>query len=298
MCFLKKIFAKQEVKTQNETKPKNEERVENQEKIQATVEMFYERLKNTSQKPITYFTLEKDKPALFDCKIGGAYYIPEHETLPIDQIEKSPLYLLAQINFSQFKAPEGFPTSGLLQIFISGDDDLYGCDFDDPRSQKRWAIRYYESIPNQPVSNRIFQPKAHKETMLPFPLDCEYRLQPHEHFQTITINDYRFKDYFTQSCQDLLKEDQHTIFDLDDVIYDNLCDRLETFASQIGGYPCFTQYDPREYMKDNPCDILLFQLDTVEDIMWGDSGVANFFISEQDLKNKDFTNVVYNWDCM
>ena len=86
MGFLKKIFAKQEVKTQNETKPKNEERVENQEKIQATVEMFYERLKNTSQKPITYFTLEKDKPALFDCKIGGAYYIPEHETLPIDQI--------------------------------------------------------------------------------------------------------------------------------------------------------------------------------------------------------------------
>ena len=47
MGFLKKIFAKQEVKTQNETKPKNEERVENQEKIQATVEMFYERLKNT-----------------------------------------------------------------------------------------------------------------------------------------------------------------------------------------------------------------------------------------------------------
>lgn len=59
MGFLKKIFAKQEVKTQNETKPKNEDRVENQEKIQATVEMFYERLKNTSQKPITYFTLEK-----------------------------------------------------------------------------------------------------------------------------------------------------------------------------------------------------------------------------------------------
>ena len=53
MGFLKKILAKQEVKTQNETKPKNEERVENQEKIQATVEMFYELLKNKSQKQIT-----------------------------------------------------------------------------------------------------------------------------------------------------------------------------------------------------------------------------------------------------
>lgn len=59
MGFLKKIFAKQEVKTQNETKPKNEERVENQEKIQATVEMFYERLKNTSQNRLLTLLLKK-----------------------------------------------------------------------------------------------------------------------------------------------------------------------------------------------------------------------------------------------
>ena len=44
-------------------------------------------------------------------------------------------------------------------------------------------------------------------------------------------------------------------------------------------------------------NILLFQLDTVEDIMWGDSGVGNFFIREEDLKNRDFTRVLYNWDC-
>lgn len=43
--------------------------------------------------------------------------------------------------------------------------------------------------------------------------------------------------------------------------------------------------------------MLLFQLDTVEDIMWGDSGVANFFISRDALKNKDFSKVYYNWDC-
>ncbi|MDE5859478.1 MAG: DUF1963 domain-containing protein, partial [Oscillospiraceae bacterium] len=32
-------------------------------------------------------------------------------------------------------------------------------------------------------------------------------------------------------------------------------------------------------------------------IMWGDMGVANFFISENDLKNLDFSKVAYNWDC-
>ena len=33
------------------------------------------------------------------------------------------------------------------------------------------------------------------------------------------------------------------------------------------------------------------------EIMWGDSGVGNFFISEEDLKNLNFENVLYNWDC-
>ncbi len=33
------------------------------------------------------------------------------------------------------------------------------------------------------------------------------------------------------------------------------------------------------------------------EIMWGDSGVGNFFISEENLKNLNFDDVLYNWDC-
>ncbi|WP_140916353.1 DUF1963 domain-containing protein, partial [Listeria monocytogenes] len=50
-------------------------------------------------------------------------------------------------------------------------------------------------------------------------------------------------------------------------------------------------------------DTLLFQLAS-EDfdesrmaIMWGDCGVGNFFINKQDLINRDFSNIMYNWDC-
>ena len=45
-------------------------------------------------------------------------------------------------------------------------------------------------------------------------------------------------------------------------------------------------------------DILLLQIDTDDslNIMWGDSGVANFFIKKEDLLNLDFSNVIYNWD--
>ncbi len=66
----------------------------------------------------------------------------------------------------------------------------------------------------------------------------------------------------------------------------------------MSGYPTFTQTDPRFYSKnENIPDVLLFQLDSVRDIMWGDCGVANFFITLEDLKKKDFSNVWYNWDC-
>ena len=32
-------------------------------------------------------------------------------------------------------------------------------------------------------------------------------------------------------------------------------------------------------------------------ILWGDCGVANFFISRTDLEKLDFSRVLYNWDC-
>lgn len=72
---------------------------------------------------------------------------------------------------------------------------------------------------------------------------------------------------------------------------------------QLGGYPYFTQEDPRNGTEYEDLDVLLFQLDTdggkeVGDlVMWGDSGVCNFFISREALKRRDFSRVCYNWDC-
>jgi uncharacterized protein YwqG len=75
---------------------------------------------------------------------------------------------------------------------------------------------------------------------------------------------------------------------------------------KIGGYPYFTQDDVRKCssnsdQKQKP-DILLFQMDTdcneTVDIMWGDSGVGNFFIDESALRELDFSKVLYNWDCL
>ena len=71
------------------------------------------------------------------------------------------------------------------------------------------------------------------------------------------------------------------------------------------GWPSFTQEDPRE--PGGPLEefgTLLLQIDSVYneeereyDVLWGDCGVANFFIRREDLENCDFSRVLYNWDC-
>ena len=55
-----------------------------------------------------------------------------------------PLYLLAQLNFSQLPQLRGFPAQGLLQFFIDGKDTLYGADYDNPQSQRSWRVRYLQ----------------------------------------------------------------------------------------------------------------------------------------------------------
>ena len=67
---------------------------------------------------------------------------------------------------------------------------------------------------------------------------------------------------------------------------------------KIGGYAYFTQSDPRDEKAEYLDMILLLQIDSQDNaILWGDVGVGNFFIHPDDLKRKDFSKVLYNWDC-
>ncbi|MEG0160378.1 MAG: YwqG family protein, partial [Carnobacterium sp.] len=72
--------------------------------------------------------------------------------------------------------------------------------------------------------------------------------------------------------------------------------------NSIGGYPSFTQTDPRIRMPEFKDDQLLFQLSSTDygndvQVIWGDSGIGNFFIHPTDLVNQDFSKTWYNWDC-
>ena len=38
-------------------------------------------------------------------------------------------------------------------------------------------------------------------------------------------------------------------------------------------------------------------MDSDDGILWGDAGVGNFFIDLEKLKQRDFSDVFYTWDC-
>ncbi|MDN3639108.1 DUF1963 domain-containing protein [Simiduia curdlanivorans] len=228
-------------------------------------------------------------------KFGGKPYWPRESAFPLDKDAK-PLNFIAQINFSELPTGlDGWPERGLLQFFI-GNDDLYGLEFLDEtntldnylNSKRNFAVIYH---PEVDASVTVFEPP------LSVPLDED--LSPYSGESAISFAlvsdlpspmDYRF-DAIAQPFGPLGEE-------LEAYAYDAL---IKSPDHKMGGYASFTQEDPRGYYAPDGNWLLLFQMDTDAnekiDIMWGDVGIGNFFIQEADLRNLNFNQVWYNWDC-
>lgn len=190
-------------------------------------------------------------------KLGGKYYWTDENGL-------EGYIFLAQINFSELPANDIFPKTGLLQFFVL-DDDCYGLFADG----KGFRVIYHQNLDNgyevyrQPENTPLYN----ENIGLSFTLSEEY----------LTASDYRMEDFV-------------------DDMEDDIWEAFDGSGSKLLGYPYFTQFDPRERVNQT-YDRLLFQLDTNKYLMWGDSGVANFFINSEKLANMDFSDILYNWDC-
>lgn len=204
--------------------------------------------------------------------------------------------------------------------FWAINDDLTGCNFDNNTEQKDFRICYYETVDPTVTEEEV---AAKEGNNLPceedfFPIEGCFGLKFEQTTDRMSMSDYRFWEkieqlmrecYPEQAEQLLADEDAKEAFEeeLEEYLWDQ--DELDETPDwlpdapghKIGGYPCFTQEDPRNIPKEDDHDILLLQIDTdnigEREIMWGDSGVANFFISRENLKQRNFQDVIYTWDC-
>lgn len=246
-------------------------------------------------------------------KIGGIGYLPIGESYPTNA--GKPLVMLAQLNFEQIsqstdtaKLPHRLPQKGILQIYIDSQDDCYGQNFDDKLPNDLYQVRFWQdtTLPiNTDELNQISeQLKALDIDILPFDFENQYPMQFTLDTQSCHISCCEY-NHFSQKIDELKDCDIWDYLE-ENLQVDNPYEYVEIYdklanssGHKIFGYPEFTQDDPRGYEKRLQEHILLLQIDTDgdNDIMWGDCGVANFFIHPDDLKNEDFSKLIYNWDC-
>jgi len=208
-----------------------------------------------------------------DSKIEGIPYIPKGRKIPTNSKGQQFMFL-AQINCENLKGLEDFPQEGILQFWILG-EDLLGLDFDDYTNRDGFDVIYYEKIEDY-----------HSE------VEFKKMYNPYrENSGNLEIANKPCKMNFS------LKSSEKETFDYKvEGIFESNSDG-ENGGTKCNGFPFFTQFEPRDEEQMKKYDTLLFQIDSGGEIMIGDCGVMNFFINREKLKNKDFSDVFYNWDC-
>lgn len=264
-------------------------------------------------RPVVRFTLETGEPGIFESKVGGTPYLPRGEAWPLDG-KGNPMDLLAQVDCAALAGLPDFPYEGLLQFFLAR-DDVYGIDFDDAVSQTGFRVAYRQTVDRTVTAEEVRgkrPPTAEddEESYSPVMQPCRMVFFPAE-TQGMTENDYRFDRLFLEKWNARRSDAPlRRLWDFWKRIPEE--ERDYTLFTQpgwetggghhLGGWPFFTQDDPRYQEKYRGFDVLLFQLDSDfaqrrDRVMWGDAGVGNFFINRENLKARDFSQVLYNWDC-
>ena len=241
-------------------------------------------------------------------KVGGVFYLPKLATIPTNS-KGEQLMFLAQINCEELPENSIYPAKGIMQFWIFGGDYDMGNNYDNPCSDENKRVIYYPSIEehyNLEELAAMYKPKENEdgELITPIctdePLSMSFQLEK----QWRLASDFRFEEAFIEKWNTHFPDKKIEEFwqldeDLSEIVYEML-DVKE--YSQIGGYGYFTQTDPRMYESLSDYTEILFQLDSYDEgdeykVLWGDCGVGNFFATKEQLKNLDFANCLYNWDC-
>lgn len=232
-------------------------------------------------------------------KYCGLPYLPKDAVYP-HGTDGKPLALLAQINFAETPQLEGYPTSGILQFFIAG-DFAWGLAYSDPydaaeqfrlqQQQTNFRVIYYpEVIQDLDRLNTSIDLPEFENLPIERPCLLEFSLRE----ELVGVEDYRFPKVFETNFynfyRSLSKQERDEISEFA---------AMKSEANKIGGYAAFTQEDIRFLAPPDENWLLLLQITMADhaEIMWGDSGIGNFFIEEKALQALDFSQVLYNWDC-
>ena len=273
---------------------------------QAQIEEFVLNLKGVTQREVIRIKLSlADELAVTDSKVGGMPYIPKGGALP-RSAEGKPLFMLAQINCEQLPENNLYPKKGLLQFWIADTEDpLYGLDYDDPCSNDFKRVLYFSTIGETLPIDDFISDYTFDDNHLPFNSKKQFALHFKKDTESISLEERAATQLFFEKWNEAFSTQITTIDEFFEEVPNDICEEInasllkEPTGHKIGGYPYFIQVDPRE--ENDPHTLLLLQIDIDnvggEEICWGnEGGVANFFISPEDMANCRFDDVLFHWE--
>lgn len=220
------------------------------------------------------------------CRLGGPVWIAEGQEWPVDT-SGQPFDFVAQLDFAHLPAVDGFPDTGVLQLFTQR-DDLMGVDFDHPDRSVIHLIWHADGLP----AGSLVAPPPQDEPTGPLTdivRDDGLALVATPALHQPPANDFRVE----RLLQGL--GNRPNFGSLDDWIHSP--EREESMVHHVGGHPAFTQSDFRRPCHLDDYDRVLLRLTSDDHVFWGDMGEAVFLIRAADLAARDFSRVAFSWDC-
>lgn len=236
-----------------------------------------------------------DTDALLKSKLGGTPYWPADMKWP--KYKDKDMFLFAQLNFDEIPHIDGYPKTGIVQIFTA-DDQWY--ERMDSSYAKHYKVIYHEK-PDVKVKQIESIPKS---TCIKFdddfPFTGVYYIDKFtkESISINICNENALDEIAMPIINKYFKSDWKSVWSINGDLGEYFVDALNDenhWGHRIGGWPSFTQGD----MMNDKYNTLLLQIDSDsgKDIIWGDMGISNIFINDKSLKRNDFSDVLCTWDC-
>lgn len=241
---------------------------------------------------------KKEKCDILDSKIGGMPYWDINLEYPKTS-EGENLILLAQINFEREQFDDDrLPKKGILQFFVKN-NWLW-------MNNEDYKVIYHENI-NYNLNFDDIKKLNIKTTLdqkINIDISGENKLIFKKNQEAISVDDFQFLQFAWNSysknygANELEFEEKYN-----NMFGDELRDKFDLGnGSKLLGYPGFCQYDPRSDIQNGKDLFLLLQLDAYNNVTSYDKdvrlkdGILNFFITIEDLENRNFDNVIMHGD--
>ena len=229
--------------------------------------------------------------------------------------------MVAQINCADLPQNTAYPQTGMLQFWLDPYDDLgLGVDLKNPVSQVNTRVIYYPNLEEtNPCAHTLVMPDQEKQTEMEFmawPVHMdqgwEIGLSFEEASEGITPqNWWVYQSRFVESWNELYPQqpigdftgvDAYAPTDEERPSVTFYRDIDQRSYHKLRGHPEFTQQDPRQEhdgLDNYTINLLTMFSEDAEKIVtvWGDQGTANWLITPEQLKNRDFSEVLFGWSC-